>query len=348
MGRNKMGEVRVVQVGMGPLGRMLIACMTRRPNLRLVGAVDKDPVLIGRSLGELCRLPQEAAESGIRVKGSLHDAVGGERPVAALLATTSDLARIAPQIMELAAHGLHTVTTCEELVYPWRTDPELAAEIDSTAKRRGVCVLATGVNPGFMMDTLPITLSAVCQSVEAVKVYRVQDASTRRVPFQKKIGAGLSPAEFDARRKEGTLRHVGLTESMHMIASRMGWELERTEDVLAPVIAERRVVTETMVIDAGMAAGVQQIGRGFAGGRERITLTFKASIGEPEPHDTIEIIGEPTVMSRIEGGVNGDIATCAVALNAVSRIAETAPGLKTMVDIPPVSYFASSRREVVP
>jgi hypothetical protein len=338
-----MDALRVVQVGMGPLGRMLTPCIAKRPALSLVGAVDMDPALVGRRLGELCRLPAGAAESEITVRGSLREAAGDGKPAAALLATTSDLARTAPQILELVSYGLHTVTTCEELVHPWRTDPAVAARIDEAAKRKGVCVLATGVNPGFMMDTLPITLTAVCQRVDALKVHRVQDAATRRFPFQRKIGAGLTPEEFDAKRKEGTLRHVGLTESMHMIASRLGWALDRTEEVLAPVIAARRVVAETMVIEPGMAAGVQQIGRGFTGARERITLTFRASVGEPKPHDTIEIVGEPTLVSRIEGGVNGDIATCAVVLNAVSRIREAPHGLKTMVDIPPVSYFASSK-----
>jgi 4-hydroxy-tetrahydrodipicolinate reductase len=325
---------------------MLSAYISQRPGLRLVGAVDKDPSLVGRGLGELCRLPTNAAEAKIRVTSSLLDALEAEKADAALLTTTSDLELIAPQIMDVIACGLHTVTTCEELVYPWRTAPRLAAEIDGAAKKRSVCVLATGVNPGFMMDTLPVALSALCQRVDAVKVYRIQDASIRRLPFQKKIGAGLTPSEFAAREREGTVRHVGLTESMHMIASRLGWELDRTEEVLTPVIAEHRIESESMIVEPGMAAGVQQIGRGFSERAERITLIFRASIGEPYPHDTVEIFGEPNLVSRIEGGVNGDVATCAVALNAVLRVAGAAPGLKTMVDIPPVSYFASPRQEV--
>jgi 4-hydroxy-tetrahydrodipicolinate reductase len=338
-----MDELRVVQVGMGPLGMMLTSCIALRPSLRLVGAVDTDPALAGRRLGDLCRLPADSAVSGIAVRGSLLDAFGDGKPAAALLATTSELSRTAPQILELVSLGLHVVTTCEELVHPWRTNRLLAARIDEAAKREGVCVLATGVNPGFMMDTLPLTLTAVCQRVDAIRVHRVQDAATRRLPFREKIGAGLTPGEFDARRKEGTLRHVGLSESMHMIAARVGWELDRTEEVLTPVIAARRVVADNVVIERGMAAGVQQIGRGFAGACERVTLTFRASVGEPKPHDTIEIIGEPTLVSRIEGGVNGDLATCAVVLNAVSRIREAPHGLKTMVDIPPVSCCSSSR-----
>jgi len=330
---------------MGSLGRMLSEYISQRQGLRLVGAVDEDPSLIGRRLGELCRLPPNSSEAKITVMGSLREVVAAVQVDAALLATTSKMELIAPQVMEAIARGVHTVSTCEELVYPWRTAPGPASMIDEAAHKRGVCVLATGVNPGFMMDTLPIALSAVCQRVDSVKVYRIQDASIRRLPFREKIGAGLAPAEFEARKKDGTLRHVGLTESMHMIASRMGWELDRTEETLSPVIAERRIVTGTATIAPGNAAGVQQIGRAFTGNVERITLTFRAAIGEPDPHDTVEIAGEPNLVSTIAGGVNGDVATCALALNAVLRVASTPPGLRTMTDIPPVSYFAAKRQE---
>ena len=338
-----MSEVRILQVGMGPLGRMMSRYISERSGMRITGAVDVDLSLIGRALGELCSVPPATGAAAIRVSGSLGGALGIEKADAALLTTESDMKRITPQIIAIIAMGLPVVTTCEELVYPWDTSPELAAEIDDAAKRRGVCVLATGVNPGFMMDTLAITLTAVCQRIDAVKVYRVQNAVHRRLPFQRKIGAGLTPVEFEAKHKEGTLRHVGLTESMHMIASRLGWHLERIEETLTPIIAQRRITAQTMVIEPGMAAGVQQIGRGFAGKNERITLTFRASVGEPEPHDTVEILGEPNVVSSIKGGVNGDLATCAIALNAIHSVLGAGPGLKTMVDIPPVSHVSTRR-----
>jgi len=328
--------IDIVQVGLGPLGRKIVQFARERPAFRVVAAVDPDPAIAGKTLGQVCGIDG----LDVPVRPSLHEALKGARPAAAILTTVSDLGRITPQIEELLARRLPVVSTCEELVYPWVTQPGLAARIDREARRRKVAVLGTGVNPGFLMDALPAFLTAVAQEVQAVRVTRLQNASFRRVPFQKKIGAGLTLEQFEAKKREGSLRHVGLTESMHLIAARMGWRLERTEDVLTPVVAKSRIVTEALTIEPGQAAGVQQIGRGFAEGVERITLTFRASIGEPQSEDTVEIAGRPPIVSTIRGGVNGDVATCAITLNAVPRVLEASPGLKTMLDIPLVSYCA--------
>jgi hypothetical protein len=331
--------IKIVQIGIGPLGRKITEYIAERPNMSVVAAVDRDPELAGRDLGEL----SSAGVAGVRVSASLEQALRATRADVAVLSTVSDVKRIVSQIEEIVSFGLPVVTTCEELAFPWQTAPRLAARIDELARNKGVAVLATGVNPGFLMDTLPIVLSAVCQRIDAVRVSRIQDASTRRVPFQRKIGAGLSLSEFEEKRKAGELRHVGLSESMHMIASRIGWRLERTEDRITPVVADRRIDGGTTVIEAGEAAGVQQIGRGFVGSEEKITLTFRASIGEPSPQDTVELIGSPHLVSTIPGGVHGDVATCAITLNAIDQLLRGRPGLRTMADLPPVSYFLSER-----
>lgn len=331
-----MKPIDVIQVGLGPLGRQITRYIQERPAFRVVAAVDPQPALAGKTLGRVCGIDG----LDVPVRSTLREALKGVRPAAAILATVSELERLTPQVEQLLTCRLPVVSTCEELVYPWITQPALAARIDREARRQKVAVLGTGVNPGFLMDTLPACLSAVAQEVQAVRVTRLQDASFRRVPFQRKIGAGLTLEQFEDKRRRGSLGHVGLTESMHLIAARLGWRLERTEDELTPVLARERIVTEALTVELGRASGLQQIGRGFAGGVERITLTFRASIGEPHPEDTMEIVGRPPIVSSIQGGVNGDVATCAITLNAVPRLLASGPGLKTMLDIPLVSYFA--------
>jgi 4-hydroxy-tetrahydrodipicolinate reductase len=331
-----MKTIRVIQIGMGPLGRKICGFITQRKLFKLVGAVDKDPNLLGQDVGELFG----SAKLGVKIVESLSKGIRNESPDIAILTTVSEVPKVVPQIEEILSLRIPVITTCEELSYPWKKYPDLSESLDRMAKKSKVAVLSTGVNPGFLMDTLPVTLTAVCQRVDAVRVYRVQNASFRRIAFQKKIGVGLTPTQFNDKVKEGTLRHVGLIESMHLIGARIGWILDKTEDVITPIVAQRRIVAEAMTIQAGIVAGVQQIGRGFAGGVERITLTFRASIGEPDPEDRVEIRGEPLIVSSIKGGINGDIATCAIVLNVAPLVLAAQPGLKTMMDIPPVSYNA--------
>jgi 4-hydroxy-tetrahydrodipicolinate reductase len=189
------------------------------------------------------------------------------------------------------------------------------------------------------MDFLPLVMTSICRDVKKVTVERIQDAQYRRLPFQEKIGAGLSVQEFERRVREGSLKHVGLTESMHLLAARLGWALDRTEDVVDPVLADKPVVTENRTIEPGKALGVNQIGRGYLDSDEVITLVFRASIGEPEPRDRIVIHGNPDIDMVINKGVNGDTATCAIIVNAIPVVIRSQPGLRTMADISPISFF---------
>lgn len=330
--------IDTVHVGLGPLGQKMVKYTLERGCFKIVGAVDPDPNKAGRDLGELCGIKP----LGITVRSTLAEALAKRSADVALLTTVSSLVALESQVAELAQAGLNIVSTCEELFFPWKTNPEVAGRINRMCLENSVACVGTGVNPGYLMDLLPTFLTGLCQNVRKVEVWRIQDASVRRIPFQQKIGAGLTLEEFEAKKKTGTLRHVGLSESMDFIAQRLGWKLDRSTETLEPVIAENEIDSGYKPIAKGMACGVQQVGRSFVGDREVITLNFRAAVGEGESYDQVHIDGEPAIQSRIDGGVNGDIATCAITLNAVRSILQTTPGLKTMAEIPPIAFFNES------
>lgn len=327
--------IQIVQIGVGPLGQKVVRYALQREGVKIVAAVDPDPRKAGRDLGEICG----EAPLGINIQKTLAEALSDVSPDAAVVTTLSNLKTVAVQIEELAAAGLPVVSTCEELSYPWETQPERAEHLDEICKKYGVACLGTGVNPGFLMDYLPAVFTSVCQNVDSVVVTRIQDASRRRIPFQQKIGAGLTPEQFEVKEKEGLLRHVGLAESIYMIGAALNWKLERVEESLKPVVAEEPVSSGYKPIENGNPVGVEQVGRGFVGGRERITLNFRAAVGEGESYDKVEIRGTPSFSSVITGGINGDIATSAITVNSLASIIRTEPGLKTMLEIPVPACF---------
>jgi len=331
-----MGKrIKVAIYGVGPIGIKIAQFILERDCFDIVGAVDIDPEKVGRDLSEFTGFTHK---KGVIIQKA--DDLLGKRDIdVVILTTSSSLSKVKQQILDIVKHKINIVSTCEELSYPWLTSPEIAREIDEAAKKFNVSVLGTGVNPGFLMDLLPLILTGVCQNVERIKVERVQDASKRRIPFQQKVGIGITPEEFDRRVKEGTLRHVGLTESIHMIASRLGWDIDITEDIIEPVIAEKEITTSSGVIEKGKVLGVKQTGKGLSKGKELITLIFVAAAGIDTPYDKITIKGSPEIESTIKGGVNGDIATSAIVTNAVPVIIKTKPGLRTMADIEPITFF---------
>ncbi len=328
-----MAKTRILQVGLGPLGQKTVQFAVAR-GFKIVAAVDSSPELIGKDLGEICGLKK----LNVKVSGNVKTAMKNKKADIAVVTTVSSLSRMEALITEIAREKLSIVSTCEELSFPWKTQTARAKKIDKICKKFKIALLGTGVNPGYLMDYLPTVLTAVSKKVDSIEVSRVQNASVRRVPFQQKIGAGLTLEEFKKKEKEGTLRHVGLPESVDFIAARMGWKLTRKTESLNPVIAKVAITSGYKPIKAGMACGVEQIGRGFIGNREVITLYFKAAVGEEKSFDTIQVNGDPVIRSTIENGINGDVATCAITLNAIQSVLLARPGLVTMSDIPAVAY----------
>jgi len=194
-----------------------------------------------------------------------------------------------------------------------------------------------------VMDALPIMLTGVCERVDAVRVDRIQDARIRRLPFQQKIGAGLTREQFQRKVEEGSVRHVGLAESVSMIADALGWKLDRITDEIHPRIATETVASEFLAVDPGYVCGIVQDGIGFRDGQHAITLHMEAYLGAPESYDAVEISGSPALKLKITGGVHGDVATASIAVNSVPRILDVAPGLHTMRDMPLPSYFGGVR-----
>jgi 4-hydroxy-tetrahydrodipicolinate reductase len=324
--------IGVLLVGLGPMGVGVARQLAVRAGFELVGGVDLDPAHVGRDLGEVCGLGEAM---GVRVGDDLAGALAELRPAVAVVCTGSSLERVAPTLEACLAGGAAVVSTTEELAYPWRERMELSLRLDRAARSAGRALLGTGVNPGFAMDALPLVLTAVCDRVEAVTVRRVQDAARRRLPFQLKIGAGLTPEEFAGRVEAGTVRHVGLAESIGMIAGGLGWTLDEITDTIEAVIAERPVASDKLEVEAGRVCGLLQTGIGSEGGRERVRLVLHAYLGAPESYDEVEIDGSPPLRSRVMGGLPGDLATASVVVNSIPRVLEARPGLVTMKDLAP-------------
>lgn len=329
--------IHVIQIGLGPLGQQIAKYIASKNEIVTVAAVDTNPYLEGKDFGVLIG---EGA-TGVLVDHSVHAAIQKlrQKPDAAIITTVSSIRKLESQIEEMAKQGIPIVSTCEKLSYPWEENPESSKKIDEICKKHKVACLGTGVNPGFLMDYLPSVMSSVCKEIESITVERFQDATPRRIPFQKKIGAGLDLQAFKAKVETGTLRHVGLKESVYFLAGSLGFQLDEVIEELNPVIADKHINNGVMEIKEGDALGVEQISHGYINGESKIKMHFKAAIGEPRSFDRITIKGVPSFTSEIDMGVNGDIATCAITINSVKSILKASPGLHTMSTVAVPGYL---------
>jgi hypothetical protein len=333
-------RIRVMHFGLGPIGAAVVRQAAARGGFHIVGGIDIDPDKAGRDLGEVAGVGRRRRAAGWSDAAA---ALKAAKPDVVVLCTTSSLARTVPQIATVLGAGIPVVSTTEELAYATPQNRRHARRIDSLARHAGVAVLGTGVNPGFVMDTLPILLTAPCESVRALRIDRIQDARGRRLPFQQKIGAGLSLAQFRQRVRDGSVRHVGLAESIHMIGDALGWKIDRVVDRVGPKIAAKRVTSRFLSVAPGRVCGIVQDGLGYAKGKLLVRLHMEAYLGAPESYDLVRIDGSPPLQVKVIGGTQGDIATASIVINSIPKVLAATPGYRTMRDLPLPSFFRPGR-----
>ncbi len=319
---------KVVIVGLGPIGVELgKLVLSQDASFQLLAGVDLSPQLVGTPLRRL--LGPQAPSTSVRETAP---APRGE--ALAFLTTTSSLRGAAPSILALLDQGYHVVSSTEELSYPALRAPRLAARLDRAARRAGRCIVGTGINPGFAMDVWPVILASNSQSLEHVQVHRVVDASQRRGPLQRKIGSGLTAAQFEALAREGKIGHVGLVESCAHVADLLGWPLDRVQETLVPKLAPRRLRTDHFDVPSGRVCGIHHRAVGSQGGHERLVLDLQMYLEAENPRDEVHLRGKPSLHCTVHGGFHGDLTTASQLVSAAVRLGSMPPGLHLASELP--------------
>mgnify|MGYP000032276785 CR=1 FL=1 len=317
-------QVTVAQYGIGPIGAEIARLLLTKPWVKLVAAVDIDPGKIGKDLGDVIGLGRQ---TGVKVTKDLPSKVD-----VVCHSTASRMREVDGQLKSLLESGAHVISTCEELSFP--LDKQIRETLDAVAKANKVTLLGTGVNPGFVMDKLPLTLTAVCQEVTALEIIRIQNASTRREPLQRKVGAGMTVDEFRKAVDAGKIKHMGLKESLILVGHGLGVEFDTVSDEnIQPIVADREIVTKYLKVAPGQVAGVHQTIEGT--GQINVRLELRMYVGaEAVAADKVIVKGIPDLEMVIKDGVHGDRATAAMVVNAIPRVMKATPGVLTMDDIP--------------
>ena len=326
--------LKIIVIGLGPIGINAAKAVLDDPRMKLAGLVDLDPNKIGKPLHEITG---DSPQSRVKIVGDISTACKNGADVA-IVTTTSYFDKIAPTIRQCIAQRLHVVSSCEEMSFPALRHKSLAAAIDAQAKKAKVALVGTGVNPGFVMDLLPLVLSSMVTEVSGVKVIRRLDAGKRRKPLQAKVGATMSPAQFKALAKAGKIGHLGIGESVAIIAAGLGRavKLKDLRITLEPVIADRKMDSLLGKIEVGMVCGMRNTAS-WRGKDLRIALDLTMAVGTLDSQDRVELSGPVPLCAIVPGSTPGDSATVAALINCARLLPKVSPGLKTMLDLPPAS-----------
>jgi hypothetical protein len=327
-----MGRVlTVVHSGLGPIGQGIARMLLQTEGVKIVGASDVSATKSGKDLAELLGLPKKVR---IKVEPDGERFAKKAKADVAIVCTTSSAKNIKPLLTTLIQRKINVLTTCEELAFPTPATAALFKDLDKLARAKKVRVLSTGVNPGFAMDALALVLTAPCIKVQRVAVTRVVDAGTRRLSLQRKVGAGLNAHQFRRAVTEGHVQHVGLAQSVYMIAAALGWKLDKVEESIDAAIAPRDLDTDNLRIPAGATSGIKQHARGYRNGEAAVSLDLQMYVGAESPRDHVLIEGLPKIDMTVAGGIAGDVATAALVINSLPKLLAARPGMLTMLDLP--------------
>jgi len=324
--------IRSLHIGVSTIGQEVIkACISRNRSIP-AGAVDINPAMVGKPLSEVA--PGVAADAVIY--GSLQEALQAGPWDVAVLCTASALSSIRRDLETLISAGIDVVSTSEELAYPELQNPVAYGELNAAAEAAGVTVVGTGVNPGFVLDLLPVIMTRPCVEVHSVRCARIVNTMRRRRQLQLKLGAGLEVEEFERRKSAGAIGHVGLRESAALIARGLGWEfdLKAVEHTLEPVVAEQTVSSDYVTVGAGQVLGAEETISFSPGHGRLLSLHLRMRLGEPEEYDEVVVEGTPAIHTRIIGGIHGDAATAGCTANILAQTIKARPGMLTVLDLP--------------
>jgi hypothetical protein len=344
-----MEAVKVVVLGTGQMGIGIIKLLLQKPGVELVGVYGRRAQRRGLDIGQAIGLERDI---GMQISHDLPQLLAHTQPHVAIQATCSAAMEAMADITILLHHGVHVISIAEEMAYPASQFPSLAAEIHQRAVAHNVTVVGTGINPGFVLDLLVIALTGVCFSVDSITATRINDLSPYGPSVLVSQGVSLTPEAFHSGVVDGTVvGHIGFPESIGMIASALGWHIDRIEQQREPIIARLRRDTPFVTVAPGHTAGCLHTAVAYMQGRPVITLIHPQQV---HPHlenvgtsDTIDIRGEPNVHVVCSPEIPGGIGTIALAVNMIPRVLSASPGLKSMADLPVPAAIMGDLRALI-
>ena len=331
----------VVFYGLGSIGIRTLQIAMDNPRFTIVGAIDIDESKIGKDLASLVGSDKD---TGIKVSSNPEKVLFQTEPHVVIHSTTSLVKDVSAELEMVASAGANCVSSCEELFFSIPENQNIFQRLNQLSREKGITILGTGVNPGFVMDVLPLFLTGICRKVERVKLERIVDASTRRLPLQRKVGMTLKPEEFDRKVGQKEIGHRGLSQSIYFLAAGLGWKLDEVQEEVKPVIALEKVTTRYFTIQKGQVTGIRNTGYGIKDGETLISLHLDMYAGASDSSDRIIIEGVPPLDVRIRGGIAGDDATASILLNSVPLVKQAPPGVVSADQLPLLHWIGKGTK----
>lgn len=331
-------NVKVAIWGFGAMGGGMAKMLLKKKGIEIVGVCDMHPDRVGKDIHEVLGV-ERTNHKPVIINGNIEEVLTEKCCDVVLCATDSYTKEAFPRLKFCLEKKVNVISTAEEMSFPKAQNPELAAELDKIAKENGVSILGTGINPGHIMDLLVIVMTGCMVDVEHIEAKRVNSLSPFGPTVMHEQGVGFTVENFMKGVEDGTMAgHVGFHESVGMIAEAIGWNVEKFEQQMKPIVTTVDRKSPYGFAKAGDVAGVNMTGQGYVDGEVKIDMIHPQQI-EPEMEGThtgdyVTIKGTPPINLANTPEVEGGLGTIAMCVNMIPQVINATPGLKTMIDLP--------------
>lgn len=330
-----MHSGNIILWGLGAMGSGIYKVLLERSGTVVKGAIGQNPNKLGKDLGVILGMEP----TGTIVSGDAQAVLADSDAGLVVHSTGSFFKEIHHELMQAVRAGCNVITIAEEMAEPWAADQMLADELNEEAKKFGVTVLGTGINPGFVLDALAICLTGACCKVTRIEAERINDLSPFGSTVMATQGVGISPEQFKKGIENNTIvGHIGFKQSICLIARALNWDLDQITEEKEPIISSTYRETPYVKVEPGMVAGCHHRAYGYINGQAVITLKHPQQVcpeaENVETGDYIRIEGTPPINLSIKPEIPGGLGTMAMAVNMIPVVTAAGPGLKTLLDLP--------------
>lgn len=341
----------VIQWSTGNVGAFALRSIMQHPELELVGVGAHSADKVGVDAGELCGLDpvgviatrDDEALLALGADCVCYTATGDSRPIEAM----QDMARI-------LASGANLVScSVAALVHPKSVPQQMIEPLAEACRKGGSSFFASGIEPGFASDTLPLVLSGLCERWESIRIQEIINYASYDQPelLFEAFGFGKPLDHTPPILRPGALSFAW-GGSLHLMAEGLGLELDEVREVHDRRPTEQAIVVGGHTLEAGTCGALRFEVQGMIGGRAALVVEHVTRLDDalaPEwPSGAggyrVSIEGTPRMQvdfefadERGDHTVGGVLITATRLVNAIPAVCEADAGLMSALDLPLVT-----------
>ena len=328
-------KIKVVQYGCGNIGKICLQQMVEK-GYEIVGAIDVNPELVGKDIGEMLNLPTKL---GVCVTDNADELFKNTKVDVAILTLFSEVDKIYPFIEKCLTYGINVITSADQFNAPYAMNEELTNKLDQLAKEKSVSVVGGGCQTLYFN-----MLKGVTKGIgEFNKLVITEKTNTENFGELASIAYGVNFTVEDFYKEFGNEEPTeenlsSLYPLARGFAESLGYTFKKVYETKRPLVLEKDMPSSIFgTIEKGKACGMEskvtiETLEGLIIEEVTIVKAYDAEVDGTVDFMSFEFFGTPNTRLVIEDMQSLEITACG-CVNLVEPILNANPGLCNIMEL---------------